>query len=80
MLILTRKQGESIKVGDNVTISILDIKGHAVKVGIEAPKNLSVHREEVYDTIKSTNVMAAIQTPHRLDDVVSIWRTRKKGE
>ena len=78
MLILTRKSGESIKVGDTVKITILEIKGNHVKIGIDAPKDLEIYREEIYDTIKSHNVMAAIQTPDRLDQVHSLWQKRKK--
>jgi len=47
MLILTRKQGESITIGDDIKITILDVKGKYVRVGVEAPRNLAVHRQEV---------------------------------
>ena len=46
MLILTRKQGESITIGDDIKITILDVKGKYVRVGVEAPRNLAVHRQE----------------------------------
>ena len=52
MLILTRRISESIIIGDDVKITILGIKGNQVRVGIDAPKDLSVHREEIYDRIK----------------------------
>lgn len=48
MLILTRKDGETIKIGDNVSITVLSMHGSQVRIGIEAPKEVSVHREEVY--------------------------------
>ena len=51
MLILTRRMGESIKVGDDVTVTVLGVKGNQVRVGIEAPKEMPVHRKEVYDRI-----------------------------
>ena len=47
MLILTRKQGESITIGDDIRVTILDVKGKYVRVGIEAPRNLAVHRQEI---------------------------------
>ena len=80
MLILTRKGGESIKVGDDVKITILEIKGNQVRIGIQAPKKVSVHREEVYNLIKASNVMAADQTPDHLDDVRSIWQTARRKQ
>lgn len=52
MLILTRRTNESLIIGDEVTVTVLDVKGNQVRIGIEAPKDLSVHREEVYLRIK----------------------------
>ncbi len=53
MLILTRKAGETLMVGDEITVTILGIKGNQVRIGINAPKNVLVYREEVYEKIKS---------------------------
>ena len=47
MLILTRRVGESIIIGDDIVVTILGLRGHQVKIGIDAPKNVSVHREEI---------------------------------
>ncbi|OGT43604.1 MAG: carbon storage regulator [Gammaproteobacteria bacterium RIFCSPHIGHO2_12_FULL_40_19] len=52
MLILTRRISESIIIGDDVKITVLGVKGNQVRLGIDAPKNLSVHREEIYERIK----------------------------
>lgn len=53
MLILTRKIGESLLIGDDVEITVLSIRGGQVKLGVKAPKEISVHREEIYQRIKS---------------------------
>lgn len=53
MLILTRRLGETVVIGEDVTVTILGIKGNQVRVGINAPKNVAVHREEVADKIKA---------------------------
>ncbi len=51
MLILTRRVGESLRIGDEVSVTVLGIKGSQVRIGVNAPKNIAVHREEVYDRI-----------------------------
>ena len=53
MLILTRKVGESLLIGDDVSITILNIRGNQVKIGVQAPKDVSVHREEIYQAYSS---------------------------
>lgn len=52
MLILTRRNGESLKIGDHVTVTILTVRGNLVRIGIEAPKDVTVHRKEIYDRIQ----------------------------
>ena len=52
MLILTRRVGESLVIGDDVTVTVLGIKGNQIRVGINAPKDVSVHREEIYERIQ----------------------------
>ncbi|KAE9534276.1 carbon storage regulator CsrA [Ursidibacter arcticus] len=53
MLILTRKIGESLLIGDDVEITVLSVRGSQVKLGVKAPKEISVHREEIYQRIKA---------------------------
>ncbi len=55
MLILTRKDNESLFIGDDIEITVLSVKGNQVRIGINAPKDIDVHREEVYRRIKSQN-------------------------
>jgi len=52
MLILTRRVGETLMVGDDICITVLAVKGHQVRLGVDAPKNVSVHREEIYRRIQ----------------------------
>lgn len=53
MLILTRRVGETLMIGDEVTVTVLGVKGNQVRVGINAPKDVAVHREEIYERIKA---------------------------
>jgi carbon storage regulator len=52
MLIFTRRPGQIVTIGDDVTVTILGVKGNQVRVGINAPKNVGVHREEIYERIR----------------------------
>ncbi len=52
MLILTRKVGETLMIGDNVTVTVLGVKGNQVRIGVNAPKTVAVHREEIFERIK----------------------------
>ena len=59
MLVLSRKQHESIKIGDDIEISVVEVEGDKVRLGIKAPKEVEVHRKEVYDKIMEENKQAA---------------------
>ncbi len=59
MLILTRKLGESIIIGDNIKIKVVEISNQQIRLGVDAPKNIIVHREEVYSRIKEENELSS---------------------
>ncbi|MDQ0231456.1 carbon storage regulator CsrA [Metabacillus malikii] len=65
MLVLTRKLNESIQIGDDIEIKIISIQGEQIKIGINAPKNVEIHRKEVYLSIQESNNEAA-STPQNL--------------
>jgi len=58
MLVLSRKTGQKIIINDNIEITIIETKGDFVRIGIEAPKNVSIYREEIYDEIKQANTLS----------------------
>lgn len=58
MLVLTRKQGQSIRIGDDIIVKIIDIDGSQVKIGIEAPKGVLIFREELYEKLRESNIEA----------------------
>ena len=68
MLILTRRVGETLMIGDQITVTVLGVKGNQVRVGISAPKDVSVHREEIFQRIKRDGVEegAAIDAESKL--------------
>jgi carbon storage regulator len=64
MLILTRRVGETVMIGNEVTVTVLGVKGNQVRIGVNAPKDVAVHREEIYDRIKrEEDGYPAVQTP-----------------
>lgn len=73
MLILTRKIGETIAIGDDVKVQIIDVKGKQVRLGIQAPPSMAVHREEVYQRIQDQNRQAAGSRPDDLSEVADLW-------
>ncbi len=69
MLVLSRHRDESIMIGDDVVITIVDIRGDKVRLGIDAPQAIPVHRQEVYEAIKRENEKAAQVNPSETKDV-----------
>ena len=63
MLILTRKIGEAVKIGDDIEVSIIGVKGNQVRLGINAPNDVAVHREEIYERIKQDSQSAVNPKP-----------------
>ena len=78
MLVLTRKLGESIAIGDDIKVSIIEIKGKQVRLGIQAPQQTTVHREEIYQRIQEENRMAALISPVHLKKVGNFWKKTKE--
>lgn len=74
MLVLTRKKGESIQIGNDIEITIASIKGDQVKIGINAPKNVEIHRKEVWVDIQSENTAASAE----VNDLFGILAKAKK--
>jgi carbon storage regulator len=68
MLILSRKLNEKIMIGDDVSVSVIDIRGDQVRLGVEAPRSVKVFRQEVFDAIKAEN-KAAAESALRLPDI-----------
>lgn len=74
MLVLTRKLGESIAIDDHIKIRVVQIKGKQVRLGIEAPKETKIHREEVYLTIQDTNKESAVVSPEKTRSVSKLLK------
>jgi carbon storage regulator len=77
MLILTRRAGESLHIGDNIKITVLGIQGKQVKLGILVPDEVVVYREEVYLRIKEENRQAALADNTDLLAVVELWQGKR---
>jgi len=70
MLVLSRQRDETIMIGDDVEITIVDIRGDKVRLGINAPRHIQVHRKEVYEAIKRENQQAANLTPRDVSEII----------
>ena len=72
MLVLSRRRDETIMIGDEVEITVVDIRGDTVRLGINAPRNVSVHRKEIYDAIQAEMMVAAKETAPSVPDQGSV--------
>ncbi len=79
MLVLARRLNESIMIGDEIEVVIIDIKGDQVKLGIRAPKRVTVHRKEIYDEIRKENI-AAMDSTFKAEELKEISEIFKKGK
>lgn len=77
MLVLSRKRDESIIIGDDIVITVVDIKGEQVKIGVAAPKNISIHRKEVYEAIQEENKAASQTKAQNLSGLINVIQKRK---
>lgn len=77
MLILTRKSGETITVGDHVVVHILEVRGAQVKVGIDAPEGIPVHRGEIYEKIQQENRLAATVEPFDFEVAAALYEPER---
>lgn len=78
MLILTRRSGESLYVGDNIKITVLSVQGKQIKLGLDVPREMTVYREEVYRRVKEQNQQALESREDDLMAVTSLWPNKKK--
>lgn len=80
MLVLTRKLGESIRIGDNIIIKVVDLDSRHVKLGIDAPKTVSVNREEIYERIQNENKAASALKDQGVRNIADALRKTKNPE
>lgn len=78
MLILTRRSGESLYLGDNIKVTVLSVQGKQIKLGLEVPKDMTVYREEVYIRVKEQNKLALESKDDDLLAVTTLWQGKKK--
>lgn len=74
MLVLTRRAGESVMIGDDVIVTVLEARGDVIRLGIEAPREVQVHREEVYRELQAANREAASPSEDAVESVTKLMR------
>lgn len=80
MLVLTRKVGQTITIGHNIRITIMDIRVGQVKLGVDAPPNVTIHREEIHEKIQQQNVAAARSLLSELQAASQAWREKSEED
>ncbi len=70
MLVLTRRPGESVVIGNNIVVTVLEVRGEQIRLGIDAPRSVTVHREEIYRQVMSENVAAVASTATAAQDLL----------
>lgn len=80
MLVLSRKRDESIMIGEDVEITVVDVRGDVVKLGVRAPRSISVHRKEVFESIQRENIAAARASRAELAELIRVVRERRSGK
>ncbi len=78
MLVLTRKVGESIAIGDQIKIRVVEVKGNSVRIGIEAPADFRIYREEIYLKVQEQNRLAATWDLADFQNVVNMFNDQEK--
>jgi carbon storage regulator len=76
MLVLSRKRDESIMIGENVEVTVVDVRGDVVKLGVRAPRSVAVHRKEVFESIQRENIAAAKASQTELARLIQVVRER----
>lgn len=77
MLVLTRKVGQTVTIGHDIKITIMELRGGQVKLGVEAPRDVTIHREEIYQRIQEENVAAAKALLTELQTAAKAWQSKK---
>lgn len=77
MLIITRKLGERIMIGDDIVVTLLEIKGSQARIGVAAPRKISIHRQEVFDRIRQENLKSSKIHDEDLTRATTLWHNMK---
>ncbi len=79
MLILTRRSGESLYLGDNIKVTVLSIQGKQIKLGLDVPREMTVYREEIYKRVQEQNKLALESKDDDLMQVTTLWQGKNQG-